>query len=35
MNFKERYTFFRKILNLSVIKSLYYAWTLDVEEEKR
>ena len=31
MNFKEKYVFFRKTLHLSAIKSLYYAWNLDVE----
>jgi hypothetical protein len=31
MNFKEKYIFFHKTLHLSVIKSLYYAWNLEVE----
>lgn len=31
MNFKEKYLFFRNTLGLSIVKSLYYAWNLDVE----
>lgn len=31
MNFREKYMLFRKTLHLSIIKSLYYAWNLEVE----
>lgn len=35
MNFKKKYVFFRKTLHLPVFKSLYYAWTLEVEVNYR
>jgi len=33
MNFKEKYMFFHKTLRLPILKSLYYAWILEVEVE--
>lgn len=34
MNFKEKYRFFHKVLGLSAIKSIYYAWNFNVEVEE-
>lgn len=35
MNFKEKYVFFHKTFHLPVLKSLYYALTLEVEVQHK